>query len=146
MTQIEKNIKRVSELRPDDFRRYPIWSWYEDDWDESLVIPVEITHPLNEEDHTAFFVLCEFMLKNGTKIQGDISISLADQFVYHLEFFKGNEKFGFSGKLHPEFGTLKQLSEWLGKPVDEITPLKYVTPYFFEDGDPIKGELDLRDW
>ncbi|MEW5956351.1 MAG: hypothetical protein AB1801_01410 [Chloroflexota bacterium] len=146
MSQIEKNIKRVSDLRPGDFRRYPIWSWYEDDWDESRVIPVEITHPLDEEEYTAFFILCEFVLNDGTKIQGDISISLNNRFIYHLEFFKGNEKFGFSGKLHPKFGNLEQLSNWLKKSVDEITPLKYSTLYFFKDGTPIKGEIDLRDW
>lgn len=146
MAKPKENKKPVSELTPDDFRHHPIWSWYENDWDESLVTPVEITHPLDEENYTAFFILCEFMLKDGTKIQGNISISLNDKLVYHLEFFKGSEKFSFSGKLHPKFGTLEQLSNWLGKPVDKITPLNYTTPYYFEDGTPIKGEIELRDW
>jgi hypothetical protein len=146
MTKLKKNVKPVGELKPDDFRRHPIWSWYENDWDESLVMPVEIIHPLNEDEYLVFFILCDLILNDGTNMKGAVSINLNNKSAYSIEFFRGNEVFGFTGKWPTDLGNLVQLSNWLQKSVDEITPVKYITPYFFKDGNPIKGEIDLRDW
>lgn len=146
MTDLENNVKPIGELSPEDFRRHPIWSWYENDWDETLVAPVEITHPLNKSGYLVFFIQCELVLNDGTTVEGAVSINLNNNSAYSLEFFRENERFIFTGKWPPGLGNLEQLSNWLKKSVDEITPLKYITPYLFEDGTPIKGEIDLQDW
>jgi hypothetical protein len=140
---MNKIVKRVSDLTPDDFRKCSIWSWYENVEDESLVMPVEEEYLLSS-DYDPLFILSELILCDGTKLQGEIALKLSTREVYMLGFFRGDEIFTFS--LHPALkglNTLERVSNWLQKPIKEISPIRYITPYVFNDGSAIVGEIDL---
>jgi hypothetical protein len=143
---MDKNRGRARHIRNLDlhaFREYPVWTWYDNDPDTSLVIPVELTDPLNDEEYLAFFMLVTFVLRDQTSLQGSVSIDLLNHSVYTAAFFKDDEEFIYSGSLFPYEGTLQHLADWLNKSPDDITPLKYETPYQYQDGVPIQGEIEL---
>jgi hypothetical protein len=139
-------IKPVGDLTPDDFRQHPVWSWLENDFDESLVTQVEATNPLSDEDYGVLFIYAALVLSDGTTLEGTVSINTSNRQIYLIEFFDVDSSFLFSGTRPPEDGTLEQLSIRLAKEIDDITPLTYITPYYLEDGTAIKGTIDLRDW
>jgi hypothetical protein len=140
-------IKPYSELRPNDYRQHPVWSWLENDWDESLVTPVAIANPLNEDDYGALFVYATLVLQDRTIMEGQVTIATLKKTVYLIEFFDDNEScYVTRNPYSSEYGTFEQLAAWLNKAVDDITPVEYITPYYFEDGMAIKGVVDLRSW
>jgi hypothetical protein len=136
-------VKHVSQLTVGDFERHPVWTWHENDSDSALVSPVEIADPLKENDYEALFIRCKFILNDGTEIEGNVSVSLHTYSAYSIELFKGGRRISFAGS---PVDTLEQLADGLGKSIDQITPLKYEASFRFENGTPIAGEVDLRDW
>jgi hypothetical protein len=147
MSKQNKTLKHVGDLGIDDFRHHPVWTWWYDNPDESLVEPVFIdaTKTLNPGAYKALFIFCKIQLNDGTLIDG--SIALDGNIVYNLDFYKNNEVFLFAGEMFgdPE-GTLEKLSKWLQKSIDDITPIEYVTEFVKGDNTPIKGKIDLREW
>lgn len=139
----QEPVKHVSQLTQEDFEKHPIWTWHENDSDRALVSPVKITDPLNENDYEALFIWCKFILNDGTELEGNVSVSLHTYSAYSIELFKGGHRISFAGS---PVDTLEQLTDRLGKSINQITPLKYDTTFRFENGTPIAGEIDLRDW
>ncbi len=146
MALLEKQAKNVTFLTLEDFKQYPVWTWYETLYDESLVAPVKLTHPLQDEFANVFFILVTVILHDDTVLHGTIGFNLSNNSVFYLSFFKNGDEFRFDGSKTPGIGTLEKLSEWLGKPEDGITPLQYESPFVLEDGTHITGELDLHSW
>jgi hypothetical protein len=144
---MDEIVKAVSDLSPIDFREHPIWSWYENIEDESLVTPVEEGYLLSEDydEYDPLFILSEFTLCDGTKLEGEIAIMLDVRKVYMISFFKKNDIFTFS--LHPtlkKFDTPEKITNWLQKPIEDIFPIEYTTLYHFNDGEAIAGEISLE--
>lgn len=141
-----EQVKHVNDLTPDDFRRQPVWTWYDDD--AALVRPVEPTPRLPDDDETlAYFILCEIVLRDGTRMEGEVSVSLHTRSAYGLTFFQGEDAFTFVGSVLPGFGGgVSHLMTWLQKPVEAFAPIRYVTRFAYADGTPIAGEIDLRTW
>ena len=140
-------VKAVSDLKPNDFREHSIWSWYENIEDESLVTPVEEGYLLSEDydEYDPLFILSEFTLCDGTKLEGEIAVMLDVRKVYMISFFKGNEIFTFS--LHPalkRFDTPERISNWLQRSIEDIFPIEYTTSYYFNDGGAIAGKIPLE--
>jgi hypothetical protein len=140
---MEDRTKSVRELMPLDFRLYPVWTWFGDS-DESLVIPVENTNPIDDRLYDTLFIYCNFILNDGTITDGSISISLRS--VYDVTFFLNQDVFVFMGGIFDDIGTILQLSAWFNKPFENINPFKYTTTFQFYDGVPIRGKIDLISW
>jgi hypothetical protein len=137
------NSKSVDELTFDDFIVHPIWTWAEDDEDESLVTPLDYPGVL-PEDHDALFVICEIFLRDGTEITGVISIRTGDRFVYLISFPEAGGRF-FDFPLQPQLEgivTREQLAIHLRKPSSYIFPIRYNTPYMFGDGQLLAGQIE----
>jgi hypothetical protein len=138
----DSNHKDISELTFSDFAVYPIWTWVEDDENESLVMPVDYVAALSE-DHGTLFVACEFSLHDDTKMAGVLSVRMSDHFVYLLSFPKAGGGF-FDFSLHPQLKKAvnrEQFAAWLQKPPTRIFPITYNTPYVFSDGQPLIGQI-----
>lgn len=138
-----KQTKYIGDVTPTDFREYPIWTWYQDDPDTSLVIPIDVERVI-EGMYLALFVFCELTLADGTIMEGNISFDCFRKSVYVLRIYQGDNSFLFSGSMFPYEGTLQHLSDWLQKPIEAITPLRYYTPYSFPNGDQLAGEISLQ--
>ena len=143
MHQYPKQSKPLGKLTPDDFRKHPVWTLYEDDEDESLAIPVELTDFIDSKNYLAFFCHCTLTLHDGTVMEGNISLNLNNGMPYLIQFITGEEVFSFTGKLPHDFGSLSQLSQWLHKPIHQISPVQYSTSYQFQDNTLNSGEIDL---
>jgi hypothetical protein len=138
----ETNLKHVRELSPHDFKRHPIWTWYLDDPDENLLEPHDLSESLSAA-YTAYFIYCTFLLQDGTSLEGEINYNPRRNEVFGMGFYRGDEEFIFAC-LPRSYAVLEKFSDWLQKPIEAITPLQFVTPYFLSDCTPIKGEIDLR--
>ncbi len=147
---METKPKANLNLALKDFYEYPIWTFYDDDFDEDRVVPVLLSKnvlPKEEEDRlVSIFVLSELTLKDKKKMEGVVYISLTDRLPFYLEFFRDDSEFGYSGRLISKTGTMSQLEMWLSKPKSSITPVKYDTPFKFSDGTNISGTIDLLEW
>lgn len=146
MQKYHQKVKPIKHLNLSDFQEYPIWTWYENDEDESLVMPINILHHLEKDEYGVLFILAELELRDGTKLMSNIAVNLTNRKVYALEFYRETQSFIFTGNKPLPLKSITQLSEWLQKPVEAITPIKYATPFSFEDGEAICGEIDLQDW
>ena len=144
---MKRIIKKVSDLTPNDFLENPIWGWYENIEDESLVTPVEEHYLLSadNEEFDTLFIFSELELSDKTSLQGEIALRLDSKEIYMLSFFRDNKIFTVS--LHPKLikklDTLKEVSRWLQKPIGKIFPIKYQTLYSFNDGSKIIGVINL---
>ena len=133
--------KKVSELTFDDFVTYPIWTWADEDTDMAIPLGNLKTLP---EDHNALFVACEFLLCDGTKVAGVLSIRMSDHIVYLLSFPGANSGV-FDFPLQPQLKdtvSRDQLATWLQRPLECIFPITYSTPYKFSDGQPLIGQIE----
>jgi hypothetical protein len=135
-------LKNAGELKFDDFAIHPIWTWAENDEDESSVMPLDYPGAL-PEDHDALFVGCEFLLSDGTKIAGAISIRMSNHSVYLISFPKADGRF-FDFPLHPQLTTVtrEQLAIQLGKRVEHVFPIRYNTSYKFSNGQSVAGQIE----
>jgi hypothetical protein len=116
--------KTINELSINDFKKFPIWTWAEED-DESLVVPW--AHQDLLEDHDAFFVLAKFLLKDKTHRDGFIAVRTSDLFVYLISISneKGDLK-DFSLRVDLDFlKNRESIAKHLKKQLDDIFPLRY---------------------
>ena len=135
--------KSVSKLTLDDFTDYPVWTWAEDDKDESLVMPLIYSGSL-PEDCDALFVACKFLLADGTESAGVVSVRMHDRSVYLISFPEAGGKF-FDFPLRSPLKnsiTREQLAVKLGKSLDCVFPIAYTTPYVFSNGQPFVGQIE----
>lgn len=128
------------ELNISDFYTHPIWGFVDDDGDE--VMPVDYPgHLIWSNGGESLFVLCKFTLNDGTNIDGVISVRMTNQSVYTLKFpYQDGSLFYFpvnsslEGRVSP-----KQLAFHLNKVSDDVFPIKFDTPFVFEDGKKLLG-------
>lgn len=88
------------------------------------------------------FVLCEYQFNDGTRLNGVVFVRLLDQSFYILAFPRHDGSL-FDYPVHsPLAGTVtpEQLASNLGKTVDEVFPIKFETPFVFENGKKLIGE------
>lgn len=135
----------LGELGIHHFRKHPIWAHTEDTSGVDFAEPHDLVKPIDDIEYDAIFVACSLILHDKTRLDGTVSIDPYRRAVYGIEFFQGETSFHFAGKLLP--GTdLEHLQEWLQKKPEEISPLTYITPYQWQDGASIAGEIDLVEW
>ncbi len=146
MAILEDQIKDSGNLTLEDFKRHPVWTLCDSLYDESLVAPIKITHPLHDEEANVLLLLATITFQDDSELDGRIGFNLSNNSVYSLRLYQDEDEFIFFGNLIPGIGTLEQLSEWLGKSVDSITPVRFYTPFVLDDGTHITGELDLHSW
>ncbi len=136
--------KRISDLTFSDFAVHPIWTWAEDNEDESLVVPLDCSGTLpDDEEYGNLFVACEFTFHDGTKMPGVLAVSMSNRQVYLLSFPKTDAGF-FDFPLQPHLQglvTREQLATWLRKPLADIFPITYSTPFMFKDGRLLTGQV-----
>lgn len=131
--------KPVYFLNERDFQQHPVWSWCDDDECED-VEPVEY-QPYLPEDHDALFVYCHLALNDGTKASGVISVRVSDRKVYLINFIDQNKElfdFPLQESLRNDTNIVL-LTKFLKKDFKDIFPLKYRTPYKFQDGQRLEG-------
>ena len=146
MEMFAQQTKRIGTLSLQDYRNNPVWTIVEDDYNESNAVSIDISKFLDDDKYLVFFILGWIKLKDNTLLEGIISVNTNNRHVYGLKFICNEQVFNFVGRMFPSGGTLQHLSEWLNKPVEEISPIEYSTEYFFKDGSPIMGVVDLRKW
>lgn len=141
--------KKSSELTLADFHAHPVWTWVEDERDESLVMPVDCGRTLpSNEDYGTLFVASEFRLSDGTIVPGAVLVRMSDRRgergVYGLEL-AGTSGNLFTFPLHPFLQGLvsrEALANWLRKPMRLVFPMVYDTSYVFADGEPLIGRIE----
>lgn len=139
--------KHVGHLTPEDFWRFPVWTWCEDETQRGMACPlVTDGHVIDDSEYDVAFIFADLILPDGIHVDGEVLINLGSKEAYGISVFREGDRFNFYGNLVPRQGTLQQLSDWLGKPVDEITPLEYSTAYSYKSRGPIRGILDLHKW
>lgn len=147
MTCPPNERKEMGTLALADFRIHPIWGGYEDDHGDSWVAPIDLLETVNEEDWDMFFVYCELRLADGTQMEGAMSITTLDHFVYGVRFFCGENKCHFPGiELRDRNRAIERLERWLGKNLSQISPVTFLTPYRWRDGVAVAGTIDLMEW
>jgi hypothetical protein len=146
MTLIMSEMKRVGDLNIGDFERHPAWTWCENDVDESLVAPIDVTQTISPNEYPAVFILSEFTLNDGATIRGIVSLTSDLDTVYSIELFQGEDSFMFSGSRPAPVTTLEELANWLGKSISQISPVYYRTQFNRNDGQSIEGQIDLEEW
>jgi hypothetical protein len=132
---------RSADLRIQDFLSHPIWGFVEEDEDEveTVVYSDNLVLPIGGG---VLFVFCEYQFNDATILKGVVFVRLSDQSPYILAFprpdgslFDFPVNSSLAGMVTPE-----QLASHLEKTVDEIFPIKYETPFVFENGKKLTGE------
>lgn len=135
--------KDLRELTFPDYIVHPIWGFADDDGDE--VMPVDYPgHLIRSSGGEALFVACEFTFFDGTKQPGVINVRMTFRSVYLLEFPKPDGKlfrFPINSRMEGNV-TPAELATHLHKPVDQIFPINYKTPYVFKDGQKLIGNYN----
>ena len=140
--------KHVGDLVPEDFRRYPVWTWCEDETEQGgFVCPIVFAdRVVDDTEYDALFIVAELVLADGTRLEGEVSIAPYHKTAYSFSFFRGGECFGFGYTPVPGSESLQQLATWLQKSIAAITSVTYTTDYSYPDGVRISGTVDLRGW
>lgn len=136
-------VKHFADLTPDDFRKHPVWSWYE--VDDELVMPVQDENVL-PDGYDYVFVRSDLTLGDGTPLEGVVSIVIDEKEVYLIEFFVADAICEFSLATYRRFRTGEEIAgliQCMQKPLDCIFPVKYQTAYAYPDGSPISGVIEL---
>jgi hypothetical protein len=133
-----------------DFEQFPIWTLVEDDNGNSFEVPVIVSDPLYiTDDDLVIFVYCHVWLSDGTKLKGIVYIDLVGMREYGIILVNGDKEFTLSSinarKILNE-GSPEQLSNWLNKPIESISPIAYTTSFHLHTGKTIEGVLDLHTW
>jgi hypothetical protein len=115
-------LKPISELNIDDFITHPVWTWAEEE-DERLVKPLK---DINEE-HDALFIVTNFILSDGSKIQGFIAVRARDFSLYSVALAGKNNRL-FDIPLQLELRRLTdahKIEEELDRGMRDIFPIRY---------------------
>lgn len=138
--------KRVQELRPEDYQRHPIWTYYDDEGDE--VVPVE--YPSWESEAIGgetVWMNADLELNDRSYCFGALSFHIYYKHVIYLTFVRSDNQ-RLSLRIDGQGKDAKKLSaiaEFLGKSVESVFPVRYTTPYIYLDGTPIKGIYNPSD-
>ncbi len=138
--------KKICQLRMSDFKTNPIWSWAEDDDDESLVVPLETSCTL-PDDHDAIFVASDLVFNDGTRTLGTVSVRMSDHQLYSVSFEQANGEL-LHYPLRPDLQDLREqmdLAYLLKKEKMNIFPIRYETQFIFNDGKPLKGKISEKE-
>jgi hypothetical protein len=115
-------LKPISELNIHDFKTHPVWTWAEEE-DERLVKPLK---DVNEE-HDALFIVTNFILSDGSEIQGFIAVRSQDFSVYSVSLVGKNNRL-FDIPLQLKLRRLidaHKIEEELSKKIKDIFPIRY---------------------
>jgi hypothetical protein len=141
----EEIVIPLEELTPDRYRQNPIWTWWDED--EDLVTPVDPSALLTDEhDFDAVWIHCDFALSDGTAMDGRIGLVWSTGQFYVLGFFRGSEEHTYGILMGDR--ERNDLLAWLGKPIEEVSPIRYSAPYTIGASAPrrVVGEIDLTVW
>jgi hypothetical protein len=138
--------KQVTDLRPDDLTRYPIWEFAldeegEEGQDEETVKP---RPDLDRADPARgmFIVRTEFVAADGTRFDGYASPQEDAHLGYTqptIATAEGQVQFWFGG-VPPRPGKLDASYRILGKSAAELFPLRY-RALVEHDGAALEGEI-----
>lgn len=134
----------IKDLHIQDFLSNPIWSFVEEDGDEVETVdyPDNLVLPIGGG---VLFVLCEYQFNDETRLNGVVFIRRLDQGFYMLAFPRHNGSL-FEYSVHPLLsGTAipEQIANHLNKSIEETFPIRFNTPFFFENGKKLEGVYKL---
>jgi len=126
-----KIFKQVYELSLSDFQQFPVWKFAiteegEEGQDEATVRPFEYTAPLDPSEGT-FVVQAEFLLADGTNMQGYLSPSPQNELGYTQPIIiseKGQINF-WSGIMQPSQESITSTYNSLEKSSEQVFPLAF---------------------
>jgi len=140
---LDQNNKRklIDQLTFADYLAHPIWTFYDDDGDE--VVPVQYPGWASEAvGGEGTFIICDFILSDGTRLPGVVGINIYLEIPHVFEFLDTDGRlvaFSVNRKLETA-ETRQKLAQFLGKTVDQVFPIRYVTPYILRSGRLLAGE------
>ena len=139
--------KQVYELTISDIEEFPVWEFASDEegddgQDEATVRPLEFNAPLDPSDGM-FVVQSEFLLADGTKMQGYLSPAPKNELAYIQPIIITE-----NGQIMFWYGIMKPLQEKitsnyssLGKSSEQVFPLIFKSKVDILGG-AIKGVID----
>ena len=137
--------KKTSRLTYNDYLRYPIWGFVDDEDGEKM--PVEYPgYFIWPEGGGDLWVLGQFELNDQSIVPGVVGIRMLNHSLYLLKFVRNDATlltFFTSGPLW-DLVKPEEVAAVLGRTVDQVFPLKYTTPYVFKNGHPLIGEFGLE--
>jgi hypothetical protein len=137
-----KNTILFDHIQKSDFKRHPVWSWWDDDYD--LLEPVEFS-PYLPGNRTTLFVYTPLLFQDQSTAEAAIVFRQSDRWVYLIVFFLPfGRRFDYSRM--PMIATTKQLrllEKVLQKTYAEMSPAVFNTPYKFNDGTQLKGSIHI---
>lgn len=144
--------RHIQDFGIEDLKRHPVWTWWTVS-DEDILSPVsfEANRVLKTRAYEDLFIFCQIELKDGTCLDGEVAIDGSDgETVSTVTFYRDDDSLwigpgdAFLGGLD---WTMDKLTNWFGKPIDQIIPLRYETEFVqAKDGMPIAGVIDPREW
>src|SRR6266496_1196789 len=125
--------KQVYELTLSDFKEFPVWEFAldeegEEGQDEATVRPFGLKVPLDPSEGM-FVVQAEFLLADGTKMQGYLSPAPQNE-LGHLQpiiITKTDQISFWSGIRRPSQESINSSYNSLGKSPEQIFPLVFKT-------------------
>lgn len=137
--------KALSALTIDDFSSGSIWTWADDDDNNVKCIRYQDSLP---EEYDALFIGCDFILNDGSHMRGVVFVRISDHQIYSLAMPLENGKLIDIPLQSPLKGLQQIQSEKvvssLQKPIDEIFPITFVSPFVFSDGVQLEGVINLE--
>jgi hypothetical protein len=138
---MERFLIKVSDLDEGWFRRYPVWTWAGEEWEEDLVRPVLLDGDLLPADVSPLMIRARFKTPGGLEFTG--SIVFDDPEVYCIDFEIEGQGIGFNKRLKAladeDFARLQGI---LGGGVSEnFFPIAFFTDFRMPSGERLEGEF-----
>ncbi|MEN6624832.1 MAG: hypothetical protein ABFD69_01245 [Candidatus Sumerlaeia bacterium] len=118
-------MKRISDLRLEDFEKHEAWTWIEEDSSEydDMVEPVPPNvDPFRNCD--AIFCKCQMLFHDETQTSGQAGIRCSDRCIYVVTFYRRGEDHVMS--LHPHLLNMEEVQKacrFLQKTPVQLFPL-----------------------
>ncbi|HEY3290026.1 MAG TPA: hypothetical protein VGK87_07870 [Anaerolineae bacterium] len=140
----QKRRKTTNELTYADYIANPIWTLFDDDGDD--MVPVEYPGWTSEAvGGEAVDAACEFILNDGTKVPGVVGIHMYYKrpWVPYVFEFPDVNGILIDFPVKKEFETpitREEMAQFLGKTIDQVYPIRFVTPFILPSGELLAGE------
>jgi hypothetical protein len=145
---MERNIgrKKVVNLSIDDFRKNPVWTWFDVKSKEGVeVVPIP-TEDILPKDIGRLFIYSNLTFADGLTKEGVICVQDNESKPYLIKFLTNSlELFSFplQTKLK-KFVDYDLFEQQMDKPLQKIFPLSYRTLFRLSDGSKFEGIIKFK--
>ena len=134
--------KNVTQLKPEDFREYPIWIPTDDLYNEDEVSPCDSCDPIPLEG--VYYVSASFRLADHSEYSGFVRLSEGETMAIAIA---SNETefvfYSLSETIRNALGDNRNtFASKLGKKAGDVFPAKYQSPFHLEHNAFIAGTID----